>query len=573
MSEYINCDNKEESFESLFKRLIEVDINGDLYLRTECVGGGGDCCPDELGNEGDVLTIVEGTPTWYAPEGGSCSITNITHDDLVAAMGAATLNEGCWYRITDFATVHYLMDYDPDTGAVAPATGLEDAPAPGNITIVPDAVGNNPITIYYIMAYAVTIGTMVRSLISIEIPVIIGDDTNNITINCDPIPDWAQGLVIYKGSISGIYDRNNIIMSLPYVGNYNLFGITPGYEYETVIEIPIYQQSDGVDAINTGATEPLIVLATSTSTINSRAYSEAFPQDIIHYEPLLSAEMQPYFADLYQETFVPGFKGYITYRKDTILNLETYYDWRAYQFRRWALNPDEWDIGTTYNAGDFVQYNSVVYKTPVESTGEEPGVTGSWITLYDLTAFPFYSWSSISCNGITADPAVYDDLPTFGTGCYNIQIGRNLSTTYPILGNSIVYLDACYDCKHGGDNFLMTHGSACRYMTYGNGCSSMTYASACRYMTYGSGCAGMTYGIGCSSMTYGSGCGTIIHPASSIKNRFEDGVAGIDLTGDAHVTGAYTAVYSICNDSTIVVSYIDCSITPTLTIELAGAQP
>jgi len=51
-------------------------------------------------------------------------------------------------------------------------------------------------------------------------------------------------------------------------------------DYKTVHIIP-----NTIATVNIGTTEVLIVLATSESTIDIRAYSEDFPTDIIHYNP------------------------------------------------------------------------------------------------------------------------------------------------------------------------------------------------------------------------------------------------------------------------------------------------
>ena len=40
-------------------------------------------------------------------------VTDVTYAELVALIGTSGLEEGCYYRITDFATVHYMIDgYD-----------------------------------------------------------------------------------------------------------------------------------------------------------------------------------------------------------------------------------------------------------------------------------------------------------------------------------------------------------------------------------------------------------------------------------------------------------------------------
>ncbi len=74
--------------------------------------------------------------------------------------------------------------------------------------------------------------------------------------------------------------------------------------------------------VNVGPTEPLIVTAASTSKLSSLAYSESYPQDIIHYE----------FVD---SSTAGGDRGRILYRKDTKWNIAMHEDWRHTKYRRW----------------------------------------------------------------------------------------------------------------------------------------------------------------------------------------------------------------------------------------------
>jgi hypothetical protein len=83
------------------------------------------------------------------------------------------------------------------------------------------------------------------------------------------------------------------------------------YNYDSVIPVGLRP-----------ATEPLIVMATSTNTLSPEAHSALFPQDIIHYsltDPTAGGD----------EGFLIGCdRGWITYREDTALNVKTPYDFR-----------------------------------------------------------------------------------------------------------------------------------------------------------------------------------------------------------------------------------------------------
>ena len=81
------------------------------------------------------------------------------------------------------------------------------------------------------------------------------------------------------------------------------------------------------EVVNTGAVEPLLLLANTNNTLALEARSAAFPQDIIHYQAIM--------ADRNYDYAVATGKGCIIRRIDTTLNYSRDYDFRAVKFRRW----------------------------------------------------------------------------------------------------------------------------------------------------------------------------------------------------------------------------------------------
>lgn len=78
---------------------------------------------------------------------------------------------------------------------------------------------------------------------------------------------------------------------------------------------------------NTGATEALIVFATSTNTLDKQAYSATHPKDIIYYD----YDPNNWLTDLgfaQSGTIVPDFKGVIYFRHDTLQDNYMGYDFR-----------------------------------------------------------------------------------------------------------------------------------------------------------------------------------------------------------------------------------------------------
>ena len=172
--------------------------------------------------------------------------------------------------------------------------------------------------------------------------------------------------------------------------------LIPGARYLITDFKTTHYFSDGnttlLDAINTAATEPLIVTATKTDDLNKLAISTIYPQDIIYYDwnpdnwkndcsfsDCLSAEPG-------EETIITGFKGVIYYRKDTINNNTASFDFRGVKFRRWSiLNAPAWSDAVTYAKNDFVNYNNILYISSVDSNLNNIPTANSykWVGLVD----------------------------------------------------------------------------------------------------------------------------------------------------------------------------------------------
>ena len=300
-------------------------------------------------------------------------------------------------------------------------------------------------------------------------------------------------------------------------------------------------------AINTGAVEPLILLATSDTTVDSRVYSQAYPNDVLHYD-WDSANWVTDISFSNADTMVTGFKGVITYREDKLLNLSTGYDFRAVKFRRWAATAPAWDSGTPYEAGTFVSYLTKIYKSLVADTVNDP--TGDrWVEICDSAAY--IGWNSTLLeNGIPMDAADFTNVYTFGSGCHDIEVGELYdngtvaNVTYTRL-NNIVFGENC---------FAMKFDLYCFWMTYGSECNLMSYGSSCYAMTYGSGCNTMTYGSSCGMMTYGSWCNSFTFAALSIKLNVLDGITGCDLSA-VDLTGDYSKTIGKASTGELYLKY------------------
>ena len=204
-------------------------------------------------------------------------------------------------------------------------------------------------------------------------------------------------------------------------------------DFQTKHQIPY------TNVINIGNTEPLIVLATSTASIDHKAYSELYPQDIIHYD----------WSSMICEDGLTLRPGKITYRKDTQYNLETYYDWRNVKFRRFKIDENTltpWTASETYYVDDVVSYedkgvlNIYTAMRNIVFTDENPTALYEWCpVLSDIREYYYLHTSGETYGNVSlyANTSSFQDYYTFAIqedltissgrtgsiGYYNMYIG------------------------------------------------------------------------------------------------------------------------------------------------------
>jgi hypothetical protein len=185
-------------------------------------------------------------------------------------------------------------------------------------------------------------------------------------------------------------------------------------DFQTCYDQPNYDVNGTPITIGnykTGTTEPILLLAISTTGFSPTVYSTLYPQDKISYDITWNAT---------EVTDNPA-KGRITERIDEFNN-RTDYDHRQVVFKR--------------------------YETSLSS--------GIYTVIKD--------------NG---NPYI-DDIPTFGTGCYSNKIGNfyttlDLNNTGFILSNNI-FDDDCWDNTTGADFYNNTIGSLVYENKFGDLC-------------------------------------------------------------------------------------------------------
>jgi len=316
-----------------------------------------------------------------------------------------------------------------------------------------------------------------------------------------------------------------------------------------------YILDEGNRIIHTGANEPLIVIATSSNTISTEAWSATYPQDIIKYDwnPANWSSISAFVDSDDGVTPVTGFKGVIIRREDTLLANKVNFDYREITYRLWNIEQTAWDVATEYNAGSFVQYGTKIYYGLDTGTGMEPETTEGWesywrllLDLNDGTGGmnSYVSFSSSGLYNISIDnniPIVdtsdfvdrtmfADDISShnqfdectfvpftiFGTGCsYNsFGIGCSSNTfgtgcSYNSFGigcSSNTFGADCYDNSFGTGCYINSFGTRCSYNSFGTRCSYNSFGTGCSYNSFGTGCYDNTFGTQCSSNTFGADC-------------------------------------------------------------------
>lgn len=375
----------------------------------------------------------------YSTGGGACS-NPLTYAEIYALQQASELTPNCQYSF-EHTTKHWLVDSDGNY-----CYDLVDAPAPGNITITPDAVGDNPVTYYYKAVYANNLGGVpdIRSLMSEELSVTIGDSTTELIFSCDAIPSWAEQLYVINGTVSEAYTHFDYVDTIPK----DLVSTFPGTPYPgveaAILALPIKQVVDEganpIKSVITGTPEHLILTATSVNTFDKRVQSVEYPGDIIEYLiPFdFGGEILVGFQQLYDtDHFIEGYTGTITRRGDSLGNILNW-DIRNVKYRLWNITQTAWDFETTYNAGEVCENNSIIYGAKIESTDVEPGVDEGWETSWDVVIntgimgeYVSQSPTEVELNGYTLtiqDATDFQDVIAVGEGSTNnIQLtGYNI---------------------------------------------------------------------------------------------------------------------------------------------------
>ena len=188
-------------------------------------------------------------------------------------------------------------------------------------------------------------------------------------------------LEIGYSELTTLLNNNELIPSSYYLIN----------DFQTVTYIQ-FSNSIGNEEIHTGATEPMLVQAVSSSGLSTNIISTIYPTDNITWKPFFND--RDYDAVLGQST------GVITSRYDTLLKLYRDYDWRNVIFRRWETVSGSSDYNNYTDTGfafqDFTPFNLALDNFDVSvGSGLEVGQIGLGLP-YQLDNVVFQLYCTVS---------------------------------------------------------------------------------------------------------------------------------------------------------------------------------
>lgn len=287
-------------------------------------------------------------------------------------------------------------------------------------------------------------------------------------------------------------------------------------DYQTKHQIP--NTSD----INIGAIEPITVMAISENILARQVYSITYPQDIIEYDVNNSL----------CEDGITLRPGLIIYRKDTTYDVEMYYDWRAWKFRRYQLLVSNyiWSDISTYIISNMVTYNNHLYfcYKAVTIPGTSPDSDQvHWADIADLTNNPcrWIYGAVIDSVSLVLD-TVYVDYYTSGTETYS-------SVRCGVGSIDNVFFQAMYNITIGNSCNGNTFGADSHNIILGDNCQFNSMCGVGSYFnSIGYGSLNNTFGDNCYSNTFGSTCFDNVFGSNFVSNSTKEGFA-LNVFGNA----------------------------------------
>ena len=225
-----------------------------------------------------------------------------------------------------------------------------------------------------------------------------------------------------------------------------------------------------------GTNEPLILTASSDSTIYPQVYSPKYPNDIIYYSVIDSTILKPSILS----------KGVIVYREDTKYNLISHYDWRTILWKRYATIT----LPGAYWA--FTEFNGIpnyIYKTTFEN----------------------------NCKNIILQPDCYN--VTIESGCYSIKLNGNIGSP----GAGVTINEGCHD--------ITIDENCAKVSTVGSlYIGGIFIDSYCEYINIGKRSYNIAIGSTCYAIDLGLQQSDVNVPPLTKRRRLEKGFSNFECT-------------------------------------------
>ena len=224
------------------------------------------------------------------------------------------------------------------------------------------------------------------------------------------------------------------------VSKINTGTLNKGASY-TITDFATKEAAHGQTAvIITGTTEPLLVRATSASTISEVVDSVLFPTDFIKYD----------ITNVLCEDGTTARKGRIIRRTDANGN-STPWDFLAVKHLVKTFTAPVYNAGTTYTYGRLVTYNGWIWKAASSNgTGPEvgavPGVSWEWIKYLPVGSLLLPKELVASDKAVNCGNVLYDGV-TYGTAQY-------FYTFTNTLGEECSHLFKGFEIGQGSSNIV-----------------------------------------------------------------------------------------------------------------------
>jgi hypothetical protein len=302
-----------------------------------------------------------------------------------------------------------------------------------------------------------------------------------------------------------------------------------------------------LEDINTGELEPLLLLATSASTVDSRVFSPSHPTDVIHYAWDAANWLNDMSFSADQATIVPGWKGIITYRWDTKQDNSTGYDFRNVKFRRWAIDEAGSEFDDLYYSWNSTDCNglgvdSVDYQDVYTFNGDYDNYTMNHISKITMSALvdglSFVIFNTILNNIVFYSPESFLMVPvvsgnSFNTNCVLMTFtAAGIMTNGFVAGNSfknansrMVFANLAFS-TFGSFNYSNTFSGDVNGSTFGNANYSNTFSGDVNGSTFGNANYSNTFSGDVNGSTFGN---------SNHSNTFNENIWQINLRNE--ITG------------------------------------